>query len=652
MVQPANSTNTADRRALAANHGHQREVGAEVVEGQGHEDLGTEPLCRSARITTPVLPPAHPKPSKAESSYNPITPGVITREEFDQLKSKFDAQVEALKARCEKKESSFDDGDLGELSFSSDILEALIPPKFKTPTMKPYDGSKDPKDYVEVFESLMDFQAATDAIKCCAFQIALTGSARLWYRRLPARLISTYSQLRKEFISQFSSRHYDRKTPTHLATIRQKEGETLREYVTRFPEEQLKVAHCSDDSAMCYFLTGLADETLTVKLREEAPATFAEVLQKTKKVIDGQELLRTKTGRPEKNIDQGRAGKDKGKADSKSRDKGPSSSSSRVDYRRSNSSHNQSRPYEHYTPTTIPIFEILTNIEETGMEKLLKRPEKLRGDPEKRNTDKYCRFHRDHGHNTSNYWELKRQIEDLIQDGYFKKFVGKPRSNSVEKKEERKRLRTPPRRDDRPAVINKKKELAREARREVCIIREQRPTSSIAFNHADLEGVHLPHNDALVIAPLIDLVLVRRILVDGGASANILSLSTYLALGWTRSQLKKSPTPLVGFSGESISLEGCIDLPVSIRQDDTQVTQMAEFVVIDGRSAYNAIFGRPIIHSFRAVPSTLHQVLKYSTLNGVGTVRGELKTSRECYASVPKRSSVCALEEQTIRDEL
>ncbi|XP_022159250.1 uncharacterized protein LOC111025663 [Momordica charantia] len=244
------------------------------------------------------------------------------------MKHKFDEQVEALKARCEKKECSFDDGDLGESPFTSDILEAPIPPKFKTPTMKPYDGSKDPKDYVEVFEGLMDFQAATDAIKCRAFQIALTDSARLWYRRLPARSISTYSQLRKEFISQFSSRHYDRKTATHLATIRQKEGETLREYVTRFLEEQLKVAHCSDDSAMCYFLTGLADENLTVKLGEEAPATFAEVLQKAKKVIDGQELLQTKTDRPEKQIDQKKLNQEKRKADSKSKDKGSSSSGS------------------------------------------------------------------------------------------------------------------------------------------------------------------------------------------------------------------------------------------------------------------------------------------------------------------------------------
>ena len=40
---------------------------------------------------------------------------------------------------------------------------------------------------------------------------------------------------------------------------------------------------------------------------------------------------------------------------------------------------------------------------------------KLKGDPNKRPRDKYCCFHRDHGHDTANYYDLKQQIEALIR---------------------------------------------------------------------------------------------------------------------------------------------------------------------------------------------------------------------------------------------
>ncbi|KAH7852021.1 hypothetical protein Vadar_019597 [Vaccinium darrowii] len=45
----------------------------------------------------------------------------------------------------------------------------------------------------------------------------------------------------------------------------------------------------------------------------------------------------------------------------------------------------------------------------------LKWPGKLRTDPNKWPRDKWCRFHRDHGHETDDCIDLKQQIEDLIQ---------------------------------------------------------------------------------------------------------------------------------------------------------------------------------------------------------------------------------------------
>ena len=54
----------------------------------------------------------------------------------------------------------------------------------------------------------------------------------------------------------------------------------------------------------------------------------------------------------------------------------------------------------------------------------LKWPEKMKGDPNKRNKNKYYCFHRDHGHNTDECYDLKYQIENLIRQGKLRNFVG------------------------------------------------------------------------------------------------------------------------------------------------------------------------------------------------------------------------------------
>ena len=43
--------------------------------------------------------------------------------------------------------------------------------------------------------------------------------------------------------------------------------------------------------------------------------------------------------------------------------------------------------------------------------------------PEKRNQRKYCRFHKDHGHDTDECIKLKDEIEALIRRGRLARFV-------------------------------------------------------------------------------------------------------------------------------------------------------------------------------------------------------------------------------------
>ena len=58
-----------------------------------------------------------------------------------------------------------------------------------------------------------------------------------------------------------------------------------------------------------------------------------------------------------------------------------------------------------FTPLTAPIDQVLMQIKD---ERALTFPGKLKGDPNKRPRDKYCHFHRDHGHDTVDCYDLKQ----------------------------------------------------------------------------------------------------------------------------------------------------------------------------------------------------------------------------------------------------
>ena len=65
-----------------------------------------------------------------------------------------------------------------------------------------------------------------------------------------------------------------------------------------------------------------------------------------------------------------------------------------------------------FTPLTAPVDQVLMQIKD---EEALTYIGKLKGDPNKRSKDKYCRFHRDHGYDTTDCYDLKQQIEALIK---------------------------------------------------------------------------------------------------------------------------------------------------------------------------------------------------------------------------------------------
>ena len=86
---------------------------------------------------------------------------------------------------------------------------------------------------------------------------------------------------------------------------------------------------------------------------------------------------------------------------------------------------------------------------------------------------------------------------------------------------------------------------------------------------------------------------------------------------------------------------GIITLPVVVGAYLQQITTEVNFFVVDYSSSYNAIIRRPTLNSRKAVMSTYHLLVKFSTVYRVGQAQGDQLATRECYLAM------LAMDEQT-----
>ncbi|XP_070055398.1 uncharacterized protein [Nicotiana tomentosiformis] len=149
---------------------------------------------------------------------------------------------------------------------------------------------------------------------------------------------------------------------------------------------------------------------------------------------------------------------------------------------------------------------------------------------------------------------------------------------------------------------------------------------SIIFDKSDTNGLSFPHYDSPVITLRILDTDVRRIMVDDGSGACIIQPRVLIQMKLEDKIISRCIT-LTGFNNAVERTSGEITLPVL----DGGVTLETTFYIMDQDTAYDAIIGRPWIHSIRSIPSSLYQVIKFPTPWGIFSIRGEQCTSQECY---------------------
>ncbi|XP_027075705.1 uncharacterized protein [Coffea arabica] len=279
---------------------------------------------------------------------------------------------------------------------------------------------------------------------------------------------------------------------------------------------------------------------------------------------------------------------------------------------------------------------------------------------DRRNSNLYCAYHRDVGHETEYCNDLKREIENLIRQGHLKQFVRKDgaynRSASHRKSrgprledrrntkihcrepEDRREDQRPPR-DRSPGygpnivgVINtiaggptgedSQNSRKRTYRQDGMEAAEPSSRLSVVITYGPNDPVPAAssNHETLVIEVLTNNYIVKKVYVDPGSSIDVLYYRTFESLKLTREQLTPVRTPLVGFGGHIVHPEGVVTLMVTVGCHPRCRTVPVSVTMVKADSPYNMLIGRPTLNALRAVYSTYYLSFKFPTPAGVAEV--------------------------------
>ena len=97
----------------------------------------------------------------------------------------------------------------------------------------------------------------------------------------------------------------------------------------------------------------------------------------------------------------------------------------------------------------------------------------------------------------------------------------------------------------------------------------------------------------------------NKMLVDEGASINLMPYTTFRKLSKGLGDLIETGMMLKDFGGNASKTRGAMNVELTIRSK----TLLTTFFVIDGKGPYSLLLGHDWIHANYCVPSTMHQCL-------------------------------------------
>ena len=304
--------------------------------------------------------------------------------------------------------------DVNRSPFSSAIRMARNPPEFKLPSLDMYNGKTDPTVHLTKYMRHMEVLGASEEVMARCFPLYLTDIAALWFRQLESGSIGTWADLTERFMRQFRVHIARPKNVMTLATLKQKTGETLRSFLTRFNAAAASVDRPDPSMVMMAAVSGIVDSTeFKNSLTKDPPMNLGEFYHEAEKFLRLEDASAEREEEDDVYVIKSGNPPGKGAETSKGKRKAEDNDDRSKWLRR-----------EPRFTTYSELNESLERIyQDTKGQVPYRRP--MRRDPtsDERKSDKFCVFHELNGHNTNDCRHLKYEVEGHIRNGMLLQYV-------------------------------------------------------------------------------------------------------------------------------------------------------------------------------------------------------------------------------------
>ncbi|GKB65993.1 reverse transcriptase domain-containing protein [Tanacetum coccineum] len=113
-------------------------------------------------------------------------------------------------------------------------------------------------------------------------------TARVWFDDLPVESIDNYDDLKKAFMKNYLQQKKYIKDPTELYNIKQRDGESTKDFVRRYKLESRYVKGAPECMRISGFVHGITNPELIKRLHDKIPKTVDEMMRVTTYFLRGE----------------------------------------------------------------------------------------------------------------------------------------------------------------------------------------------------------------------------------------------------------------------------------------------------------------------------------------------------------------------------